>query len=1398
VPVMTLDYDAQTGRINSLTDATGESGVAFDYAVNLAPGLHRETLKDAFDVATEMIRDDRGNVVRQVQQAEITPAQNPEDRRYTVTVFTYDSHDNQTKQSEPFEVTGDDNKYTAQPSVWLATRTFDPAGNLLTETDALGATTRYTYDPFGQVQTISDPTGAALTQSFDSRGNLIAIGGFGLAGATQTLDPAGNVTAAHDAEGGLIGSYSYDAIGNLTRLTGPTGWTRSIEWDGNGNRLQTGYVWPDGQTEVTQSAEYDANGRPVRLTDEQGLTRELTYDAQGRVVSSQDAFGNTTTRLYDVRGDLIETRQPSKHTDGTPVDLVTRTLYDAAGRPVITAGPYLSDAPADDIYGERTVYDALGRQVRGEVLRGVVIGLSGEAPDLTATLIDAGTVLSATDTAYDAAGRVTATTDADGLVTTSEYDDAGRRTRTVTDPGGLNLVQQAMYDVAGRLVASVDALGHTTRYQSDEAQRTTTIVFPDGTQAQTANDALGRVAVETDPLGQARLFAYDDAGKLAAVTLPAALDADPGSPTFGDVVQPVYAYGYDAFGNRTTITDPKDRTTTTVYDAFNQPVSQSLPMTAEGEGVRRFYVASGPGAGQIDHAIDDEGRVIAFVYDNTAPGGGRLIETDYFAAENDYDDWLSDPQAHPPAGTAAYTYDAFGRIVQIDDIHGQATQYTFDARGRLTQVAAPEGTIHYDYDDDAAADRLTATWTGADPQAPHTRTAYGYDLLGRLETVTAQWRDGVDVSDEVTTYVYDDAGNLQQVTLPNGVESDYVYDNLNRLVALTHTDTNTSTVLMSLQYTLREDGRRSAVTEARWNGAGYDTTAVAWAYDALGRLTSENYDSFNDELDYSATYAYDLAGNRVRMATDTTPGNGDPTPDEIVTYTYDDNDRLLSQTKDAPGIEDDRFTAYAWGESELHGKTVYEGLDDTGDTLEAATYAYDLRGRLALAQIDDDGDGVTDTTIEYTYSDPAAGGVRTRTVQTPTGGAALTATYLIDAKNPTGYAQPLEESVTDAAQQVVKALTYTLGREVVAQAEAGAAGQPFFLLHDGHGSTRLVVDASAGPVTGGAFDFDAFGNAIGFDPAAAPTALGYNGEPFDPATGTQYLRARLYDPSVGRFNSKDPFNPDGRDPLGLHRYNYTQGDPVNAADPLGLFSIPEVLASVTVQSVLVEMVSAALGGVKDRLVSMLIPQFVNNTILSSLFPSGARLGARGTVNVPGAHFVGVTGGLELLSRWDARGAALFAFIGPTLSSKDTGFGALAPYAGALWNAHTSDDYEGHWRLNITLPFVRLPERVQRAVLESFELVKDAIVSLGLFCMRHEIDGRIPKGAIQYGLAFNAWLAESLLSVSAGISFGFGNNPIGVSLQYTLRTGIDNNPPITVSALRYFQLVALPHRPVPLG
>jgi RHS repeat-associated protein len=103
------------------------------------------------------------------------------------------------------------------------------------------------------------------------------------------------------------------------------------------------------------------------------------------------------------------------------------------------------------------------------------------------------------------------------------------------------------------------------------------------------------------------------------------------------------------------------------------------------------------------------------------------------------------------------------------------------------------------------------------------------------------------------------------------------------------------------------------------------------------------------------------------------------------------------------------------------------------------------------------------------------------------------------------------------------------------------------LLLDSLGSVRGATNF-AGTVTATA-DYDAFGAVRASTGSAA--AFGFTGEQLDTETGFEYLRARYYDPSVGRFPFADTVQPNAPGTQGYNRYAYTANNPTTFVDPSG-------------------------------------------------------------------------------------------------------------------------------------------------------------------------------------------------------------------------------------------------------
>ena len=110
-----------------------------------------------------------------------------------------------------------------------------------------------------------------------------------------------------------------------------------------------------------------------------------------------------------------------------------------------------------------------------------------------------------------------------------------------------------------------------------------------------------------------------------------------------------------------------------------------------------------------------------------------------------------------------------------------------------------------------------------------------------------------------------------------------------------------------------------------------------------------------------------------------------------------------------------------------------------------------------------------------------------------------------------------------------------------------------YYTQNAHGDVVNLTDKD-GKVTK-SYKYDAFGVEKNIDKNDT-NAFRYCGEYYDTESGTIYLRARYYDPSIGRFISRDSYSGKNEDPLSLNLYTYCENNPIFGIDPSGHFKLP--------------------------------------------------------------------------------------------------------------------------------------------------------------------------------------------------------------------------------------------------
>ena len=82
------------------------------------------------------------------------------------------------------------------------------------------------------------------------------------------------------------------------------------------------------------------------------------------------------------------------------------------------------------------------------------------------------------------------------------------------------------------------------------------------------------------------------------------------------------------------------------------------------------------------------------------------------------------------------------------------------------------------------------------------------------------------------------------------------------------------------------------------------------------------------------------------------------------------------------------------------------------------------------------------------------------------------------------------------------------------------------------------------------YTYDPWGNILS-ENETVENPIKYAGEYYDEELDMYYLRARYYDPNVGRFTSLDIEEGEISNPLDMNRYVYCRNNPIKYVDPSG-------------------------------------------------------------------------------------------------------------------------------------------------------------------------------------------------------------------------------------------------------
>ena len=1046
------------------------------------------------------------------------------------------------------------------------------------EIDPLGNTTRYRYD------LLSNLIAKVLPNQYDEKtgdGSCYRYEYDAMDHRICTTDPLGNVFATpHDTAGRLAMEvnpntydpdtksgrgvqYVYDTDDRRIKVLYPDGGTRRLKYDAMGNLVKI--IEPeqyDSQTDdgAGYTYHYDAANRLVEIIDPAGaVAKKYLYNLRGLVVKeiSADGYlaGETdearigTLYAYNRAGWLLEKREPVCRAEGGEVRFrLTQYVYDANGNRTAEKRflSFQDEASArGSIHTLTFGYDKQNRLVRvsdglGAVVRYEYDGLNRRTRETR--LLSEG-LTQRLDYRYDSAGRlveVQQSADPDGCgsyfaSTRYEYDRNGNMTRILLPAGGEILRE---YDAANRLIAEThreesSGIDNRTQFSYDAAGNLTEITDNQGRKTRIAYDLLNREIRRIERDGGVQRTVYDRNGQVVRLIRPNEYDPETDS---GDGFQ----FTYDAQGRALTVVSPDGHVLqSNTYDEAGRLLQR---IDGVGSGVKYEYDFTGAqrrmesmGGASQELEYDAQGRITGIVDGNgnetkyLLDEWGRItgvVKADGSTERYDYNfagDMVSstDGEGH----TTRYEYNRMGKISAIVDPTGEKETYHYDGQGRLIRRTDRNGvTVELGYNlygaplfqkekDGAQGDFYEYTPEGLLKCAisEGMRYAYEYDAMGRMIRKSASGRTLLALS-------YDKNGNKVRQIDVTGKLTGFDYDTMGQLLRLTDDGQELAA------YTYNPDGTPQAVT--------HGPIRQEYAYDLDKNLTGLTVRS-GDAMLSQASYTYDGNGNRIRKQA----------LDGTTLYQYDALNQL--QRVDYPAYSEELF----YDKAGNRARRLMDG--------EEELYQYDPRNRLMAYtkngattpfQYDNAGNLLRDDKAKYTYD----AFNRTTKVETFDGN------VQVNRYDAEGLRHEMEENgrlvrfifhkgeAVAEQEENSNVIRLIRGSELIARSSDSESARTYYhYASDEMGSTTHIVDDNGNVQN--RYAYDAWGK-ITVREEAVPNRFTYYGQQIDPITQQYYLRARFYNPVLGRFTQEDTYRGDG-----LNLYAYCANNPVFYTDPSGRY-----------------------------------------------------------------------------------------------------------------------------------------------------------------------------------------------------------------------------------------------------
>lgn len=968
---------------------------------------------------------------------------------------------------------------------WFLTQIKDPVGNTIQ--------LNYNEAPY------SNSGGSALLTSIvDARGQRTTFSYPTITVGLQTIVVSSSVSRVTDPFG-RFAEFTYNGA-NLTKITDVVGIESSFAYGANDfiSSLTTPYGTTSFTTGLVNSS--DSMTRFIEVIDPLGQKERLEFRHQAPNISSFDPLG-IPTGVNGAGNDLLQYRNSFYWDKKAYADFYTPAnpnyakahifhwLHGFQSTGTIGTGVLESEKKADE---SRVWY-----RYPGQTTAVYMDGITNTSPSQVGRVISPG-VSQVYNTAYDSFGNRTSVKDPLGRETKYEYSADGFNLLAVKqlENGVYKTLATYTYNNPGVQPQRVpltmtDAAGQTTTYTYNPKGQVLTTTNPLNEVTTNNYNAQGYLISVVRPQSATTTYTYDVAGRVSSVTQP-------------DGYQ--MTFGYDNLDRQVSVTFPDG---TSRYKSYVRPSDNkmTLDVWSSTDRENRTTTMTYDGLRRVTSVTDPANRTTTFGWCDC---GSLASMTD---AKGQTTQWTRDLQGRvvnkilADGATTTYAYDAIGRVISMTDPRNQRTNFAYFRDNNVQQVSytntsgqpltPPTPTVSYTFD--PYYNRMTSMTDGIGT------TSYAYQpvvsgQLGAGQTVTI---DGPLTNDTIG-FTYDQLGRVTQRSVgSSGNVQSMSYDNLGRISSMINTLGT---------FTPSYDGVTGRISQLAYPNGQTITMTYGTNQQDKRLLTIHNQVGANTTLS-KFDYTYSPEGNIntwTRQA-----GNGAA---QTETFTYDNADQIIGAVLNQ-GVTVVRQTGYTYDPA---GNRTQENL--TAGTGFSQNTDYDSIEWDAASRITAVVKGTRRS--EFSYDGM---GRRVRIVEKQ--GATVTSDHRYLWNGPT----ILEERDGTNTETITK-------RYFSDGVKDGTTN--YFYSRDHLGSVREVNDSSGNVVA--RYDYDTWGRqsqTVGTFKAD----WGYTGFFIHNVSGLDLTLSRGYDPTTGRWVSRDPLE----ESAGYNLFGFVENNPINNVDTLG-------------------------------------------------------------------------------------------------------------------------------------------------------------------------------------------------------------------------------------------------------